>query len=275
MMFNDLCKERFEKVKSVLCVGLDPIIEKFPEKKGSIEETICHYFFQILDNFHNEIFVVKPNIAFYEQYGIEGLVTLKKVINKAKSYKIPVILDAKRGDIGNTAAAYAKATFKEFEADAVTLSPYLGEDSVAPFFEYKEKGFFVLARTSNKGSSDFQLLKLNNNEQLYIAVTKKICEWNNKYSSGIGVVAGATHIEELKQIAGILANNNFPPILIPGVGTQGGDFNTVIKTLKDLNYPLSRIFINSSSKIIFANNEHIDKIYIDAVGTEIKKLKLS
>jgi len=275
MDFNELCKSRFEKVNSVLCLGLDPMVEKFPEQKSSIEETICHHFFGILDNFHHNIFVVKPNIAFYEQYGVEGILTLKKIIKKAKNLGIPVILDAKRGDIGNTSSAYAKASFVELESDAVTLSPYLGEDSLSPFFEYKDKGFFILARTSNKGSSDFQLLKVNNDKFLYIEVSEKIALWNKKYSSGIGAVAGATQIEELKEIAGIFAKNDFLPLLIPGVGTQGGDFSTVISTLKSLNYPLHKIFINSSSKIIFANNEHKSLKYLEAVEAEINKLKLS
>ena len=274
MSFVDLCSERFAKTNSILCVGLDPIIEKFPYKKDNIEDTIYIYFSEILDNFSDQIAVIKPNVAFYEQYGIEGYLALKKIIKKAKSLQIPVILDAKRGDIGNTSAAYAKASFVELEADAITLSPYLGEDSLSPFFEYKDKGFFILVRTSNKGSSDFQLLKLANDNFLYTEVAKSLCGWNKKYSSGIGAVAGATHLEELKQIAIIFSQNDFPPILIPGVGTQGGDFNQVVGALRDLGYPMHKVFINSSSKITYGYQEHKNMSYLDAINTEINKNKL-
>lgn len=272
MDFNDLCKERFEKTKSVLCVGLDPVIEKFPYQKDNIIDTIYGYFSEILNNFNKYIFVIKPNIAFYEQYGISGLIALSKVIDLAKSLKIPVILDAKRGDIGNTASAYAKASFNELKADAVTLSPYLGEDSLTPFFEYKEKGFFVLARTSNKGSSDFQLLKVDNGDFLYTTVAKKIAYWNKKYTSGIGAVAGATHIEEFRAIAKIFSDNEYLPLLIPGVGTQGGDLGSILNTLKDLNYPLHKVFINSSSKITYGYLDNKETGYLDAIEKEIKKM---
>nr|HPO51006.1 orotidine 5'-phosphate decarboxylase [Spirochaetota bacterium] len=107
MNFTELCKERYEKTKSILCLGLDPVLEKFPYTKENVTNTIVSYFTEILENFNNYIFVVKPNIAFYEQYGIEGLVALSRIIDLSKKLKIPVILDAKRGDIGNTASAYA------------------------------------------------------------------------------------------------------------------------------------------------------------------------
>jgi orotidine-5'-phosphate decarboxylase len=272
--FIENCRERFEKVNSVLCLGLDPVIEKFPIKNDGIEKTIVGYFTELISNFHGKILAVKPNMAFYEQYGIEGYSALKKVVELAANYGLPVILDAKRGDIGNTSLAYARACFDELKADAVTLSPYLGEDSLSPFFGYKDKGFFVLDRTSNKGSSDFQLLKTENGGYLYSHVTEKIVEWNKKYSEGIGAVAGATHIEEFGNIAGTFSENGFLPILIPGVGTQGGDLGSVVSKLKNMNYPLYKIFINSSSKIIFAHNEHGDMKYIDAVEYEINKMQL-
>jgi orotidine-5'-phosphate decarboxylase len=275
MNFIEKCEERFSIVNSVLCAGFDPVLEKLPVKKDSISETLSDYFIEIMNNFGKYIFAVKPNMAFYEQYGIEGYIGLKKIINEAKKIKIPVILDAKRGDIGNTSAAYAKAAFNELEADAITLSPYLGEDSLSPFFEYKDRGFFILDRTSNKGSSDIQLLKLENGEYLYTEVSKKIAEWNKKYCEGIGAVAGATHPDELKKIASYFCDNNCPPLLIPGVGVQGGDLQTVIKILTGMNYPLHKIFVNSSSKIIFAHNEHKELNYLDAIEIEIKKMQIN
>jgi len=203
MNFTDMCQKRYETIKSNLCVGFDPDISKFPDKFKSmtIEESISLYFSEIMLNFSKYIYVIKPNVAFYEQYGFEGLKALKNIIQVSRDLSIPVILDAKRGDIGNTAKAYALSVFKEFGADAVTLSPYLGEDSLTPFFEYKNKGFFILARTSNKSGGDFQLQKVGD-KYLYMIVAEKIAEWNKKYSPSIGAVAGATSVEELKNIAG-------------------------------------------------------------------------
>ena len=274
MSFNEICKNRFNELNTVLCMGLDPVLEKIPlDDKSDIEKTLVSFYYSLIENFHKYVLAVKPNIAFYEQYGIDGLKALKKIIAKAKSYKIPVILDAKRGDIGNTSKAYAKAAFDELDADAVTLSPYLGEDSLSPFFEFSEKGFFILDRTSNKGSRDFQMLNVKG-KKLYLEVASKIVEWNKKYSPGIGAVAGATHIDELKELAGLFKNNDGVPLLIPGVGAQGGDFKSVIQLLKDIDYPMHMVFVNSSSKINFAHFEHDGMNYLEAALIEIKKMLL-
>ncbi len=273
MSFIELCKERYVKCKSILCIGLDPVIEKIPFKdKTNIEKTISDFFYSIIDNFHEYAIAVKPNIAFYEQYGIEGYKSLQNIINRAKKFNIPVILDAKRGDIGNTSKAYAKSIFEELNVDAVTLSPYLGEDSLIPFFEYKDKGFFILTRTSNIGSSDIQLLELKNNKLLYQEVADKIINWNKKYSTGIGSVVGATHIEELKKLILLFKYNDFIPVLIPGVGSQGGSFKEVVDALNSINYPMHKVFINSSSKINYAYLNHPEKDYLEAALIEIKKM---
>jgi len=275
MTFNEMCKTRFEKYKTVLCIGLDPVLEKIPfKRKSNIEKTLVKFYYSLIDNFHKYALAVKPNIAFYEQYGIDGYKALKKIIARAKKYMLPVILDAKRGDIGSTAKAYAKAVFNELDADAVTLSPYLGSDSLTPFFKYKNKGFFILARTSNPGSRDFQLLKTEYNDCLYIDIAKKICEWNNMYSENIGAVAGATHLHELNNIIELFSMNNNPPLLIPGVGKQGGDFNSVVNKFKEYKYPLHKIFINSSSKINYAYEDHPGVNYLEASLIEIKKMLL-
>lgn len=273
MDFVNLCKDRFDNVKTLLCMGLDPIIENIPIKENTIDKTIVNFYFSLIDSFKDNILAVKPNIAFYEQYGIDGYTALKKIIDRAKSYNIPVILDAKRSDIGNTARAYAKAAFEELQADAITLSPYLGEDSLLPFFEYKEKGFFILARTSNKGSSDFQLQKIAD-KYLYQIVANKILEWNTKYSINIGAVAGATHLDELENIIISYKSINGAPLLIPGVGKQGGDYNAIIGLLKSNNYPLYMAIINSSSKINYAYKYHPNMSYLDASKIEIDKFKL-
>ncbi len=280
MYFLEKCKERYTKIKSVFCFGFDPIIEKFPSKfiTGDLENDIYSYFVEILSNFLNYIYVIKPNIAFFEQYGIDGYKALKKIIEYAKKSGVPVILDAKRGDIGTTSACYAKASFEELGADAITLSPYLGTDSLEPFFKYKDKGFFILTRTSNKGGEDFQLLKTIDNDYLYLKVAKKVMDWNKNYTDGIGVVAGATNIIELEKIVKLLNgfdNNKKIPILIPGVGSQGADFNSVLNIFKQNNYPFFYIFINSSSKISYAHLEHKDKNYLEATEIEVKKMLIN
>ncbi|HBD94784.1 MAG: orotidine 5'-phosphate decarboxylase [Spirochaetes bacterium GWF1_31_7] len=273
MNFNELTKQRFNDTNSVLCIGLDPIYEDIPVKKDTIEKTITNFLFEIIDNFGQYALAVKPNIAFFEQYGIEGLIALKSVIKRAKEQKIPVILDAKRGDIGNTSKAYAKSAFDVFDADSITLAPYMGTDSLSPFFEYKDKGFFILARTSNPGSKDFQLLKTENGEYLYQSVIKKIVQWNNEFKVSVGAVAGATQLNELEMISKYFSENNCPPLLIPGVGKQGGNFEEVIKTLRSVDYDLSRVFINSSSKILYAYKES-ELDYLDASKQEIYKMLL-
>lgn len=275
MNFINKCKERFDSLKTVLCIGFDPVIEKIPfKRKDNIKKTLINFYFSIIENFHKYALAVKPNIAFYEQYGIDGLKALKEIIKKSKIKEIPVILDAKRGDIGETAKAYAIAAFNEFDADAVTLSPYLGLDSLEPFFKFIEKGFFILARTSNKSSNDLQLIKTIDNRFIYQEITDKIIQWNKTYSSNIGAVAGATHIEELKEIVVNFNKESGLPILIPGVGKQGGSFNEVIDILKEINYPLYKVFINSSSNINYAYLNYPDMNYLEASLFEIKKMQL-
>ncbi len=274
MSFLEMCQARFDKVKTVLCAGLDPVIEKFPSKyqTGDIESDISGYFCELLKEAGDRFFVIKPNIAFYEQYGFAGLRALHKIIDTSRECSIPVILDAKRGDIGNTAKAYAKAVFDDMHADAVTLSPYLGTDSLEPFFEYKDKGFFVLCRTSNKGSADFQLQTIGD-KHLFQVVGEYITKWQTAYAAAIGAVVGATHIEELTTIAGLFSNNGYPPLLIPGVGTQGGDLPTVLAALNAVNYPLYKVFVNSSSKLTYSHGGRAD--YVQAVIEQADKFIIS
>jgi orotidine-5'-phosphate decarboxylase len=165
----------------------------------------------------------KPNLAFYEALGIDGLKLLQKTIEHIPSH-IPIIGDGKRGDIGNTAKAYAKALFVTFGFDAATVSPYLGFDSVEPFIEYKDKGVFILCRTSNPGAVDFQSLVNSQGIPLYEVVARKANEWN--VHGNIGLVVGATYPDELKAIRQLCPEM---PILIPGIGAQGGDLASTVK----------------------------------------------
>ncbi len=211
---------------------------------------------------------VKPNYAFYAQYGLEGIEALCKTITLFKNEGIPVILDVKRGDIDRTAKAYAKEAFDFFQADAVTLSPYLGYDSIQPFIhEYPEKGLYILTKTSNKTSKDIQDLIIDN-VPLYVHVAKKIIEW---YHPGIGSVVGATYPEQLSVLSNLFSKSGKEiPLLIPGIGAQGGSIEEVIKILKHSgNIDIHRI--NSSSGINYAYKKYKKLHYAEAA---VKALKL-
>lgn len=230
-----------KKEETILCFGIDPDIEKL--NIDVVDISTCYQ--DIVDKLivENEISSIKPNYAFFAQYGFEGLYNLENIIQHYKG-KIPVILDAKRGDIGKTAEAYAKEVYDFWQADGVTVSPYMGFDSVAPFIR-KEKQVYVLCRTSNPGATDFQESPLNNG-LLYEEVAKKAMEWN------CGLVVGATSnsIQKIVEIT-----DNKIPMLIPGVGAQGGDLQMVMETIRT-NPLIHRI--NVSSAIAFAEDPIIE-----------------
>jgi orotidine-5'-phosphate decarboxylase len=217
MNFTDKLLAASRRNKSLLCIGLDPDLESMP-KAGLLEFNKA-----IIDATTDLVCAYKPNLAFYEASGIEGLRALQKTIEHMPN-NIPIIGDGKRGDIGNTAKAYAKALFVTFGFDAATVSPYLGFDSVEPFIEYKEKGVFILCRTSNPGAVNFQSLIDARGTPLYEVVARRAKEWN--VHGNIGLVVGATYTEELKAIRRLCPEM---PILIPGIGAQGGDLASTVK----------------------------------------------
>ncbi len=274
MTFTDLLIKKSEETKSIVCAGLDPILEKIPIK-GEPEQKLTKFFLDILDaaTSQNAIpAIVKPNIAFYEQYGFEGLRALKKIIPAYQKKGIPVILDAKRADIGKTSAAYAKNLFGFWGADAITVAPYMGTDSVSPFIEYtkKDKGIYILARTSNKGAVDLQNLKVGSTP-LYMKTAEKIVDWSE--NSGVGAVVGATYPKELEAISKYFAGSKKQiPLLIPGVGAQGGSAKEVVDALKNTKNPLSIHRINSSSGIIYAYQKQDTDDYAGAAAKAIKQL---
>lgn len=272
MNYINLLETSAKKYNSIICLGLDPVLDRIPVNESKIEKRITVFFESIL----NEIVrtgiypsAAKPNYAFFAQYGFEGLQALKDVISLYRDNSIPVILDAKRGDIGTTSAAYAKEAFDFFEADSVTLAPYMGKDSVAPFAEsYPDKGFYVLCRTSNKSAKEFQDLAVDGTP-LYIKVAEKICEWN--YSCA-GIVAGATYPEELSRILDVFSEKGKSiPLLIPGVGTQGADVKTLMSVLMSKgNIDIHRI--NSSSGILYAHEKNTSVGFEAAAVCALKKL---
>ncbi len=230
--------------KSLLCVGLDPDPRLMPEKVGVLEFNRL-----IIEATFDLVCAYKLNLAFYEALDEEGFHTLKNTV-KHISQDIPIIGDGKRGDIGNTAKAYARAIFKNLNCDAATVNPYLGFDSVAPFIEYREKGVFILCRTSNVGASDFQSLRCEEagaaSRPLFEIVAQRASEWNTQ--GNIGLVVGATYPDEIRSI-----RENYPdmPLLIPGIGAQGGDLALAVRYGVDASG--KRAIINSSRQIIYAS----------------------
>lgn len=269
MNYIDLLKLSHQKFNSIICLGLDPVIEDIP-LTGDPKTVIIAFFEEILNRLmQKKIYpaAVKPNYAFYAQYGLEGLEALLAVIALFKKEGFPVIFDAKRGDIGKTATAYAREAFDVFQADAVTVSPYLGSDSIIPFFnQYPDKGCYVLTKTSNPSSSEIQDLMVEQ-VPLYEQVAKKIVEW---YRPGIGSVAGATFPEQLSTIALIfLRSGNEVPILIPGIGTQGGTIAEVMSSLAHFeNIGIHRL--NASSAITYAYKQWPKMHYAVAAARALK-----
>jgi len=230
--------------KSLLCIGLDPDPELMPGKIG-----IFDFNKAIIDATSDLVCAYKLNLAFYEALD-EGLDDLKRTV-KYISKDIPVIGDAKRGDVSNTAKAYAKAIFTIFNFDATTVNPYLGFDSIEPFIQYKDRGVFILCRTSNAGALDFQSLRCEaepDYRPLFELVALKASQWN--IYGNIGLVVGATYPEELK-----LIRNSHPdmPILIPGIGAQKGDLEKAVHYGIDAHG--GKAIISSSRQIIYASRE--------------------
>jgi orotidine-5'-phosphate decarboxylase len=243
MNFIDKLDRAAKKNNSLLCIGLDIDLKKIPQSFLNKPDPIFEFNKGIIDSTKDLVCAYKPNIAFYEMYGNYGLDSLKKTIEYAGE-DIPFILDAKRGDIGNTAMAYAKALFDIYKADAVTLNPYMGFDSIEPFLTYKDKGLFILCLTSNPSAKDFQT---EGTDPLYLQVAKKVKIWNNY--GNCGLVVGATKSDDLKEIRSIAGDM---PILIPGVGAQGGDLQSSVRF--GVTKKGERAIVNSSRGIIYASS---------------------
>jgi orotidine-5'-phosphate decarboxylase len=231
--------------KSLLCVGLDTDPSLIPENMGVFE-----FNREIIDATRDLVCAYKPNLGFYEAQGVEGLEALRRTVEYIPE-DIPVIADAKRGDIGNTAKGYAKAVFDILKFDAVTVSPYLGKDSLEPFTAYADKGVFILCRTSNPGAVDFQSLlceTATGKRPLYEIVAEKASELNTH--GNVGLVVGATYPEELKIVRQLQPDM---PFLIPGIGAQGGDIELTVRYGTDVNG--EKAVINSSRQILYASRD--------------------
>src|SRR5687767_8064234 len=225
--FFSFLEKRVDDCSSLLCVGLDPHIPDLNEPNAASALDFC---LNLVKQTAPYAAAFKPNAAFFEVFGAEGWTALKQVIAaiNGASYRfgsrIPIILDAKRGDIASTAEAYAQSAFEKLGADCITLNPYLGKDSIEPFIQNSEKGIFLLCKTSNPGAGDLQDLILQSGDPLHVHVAKLAQTWNTK--NNIGVVVGATYPETLAGIREITPDMWF---LAPGIGAQGGELNSALK----------------------------------------------
>lgn len=240
--------QQIQLKKSFLSVGLDVDLTKIPQHLLETEDPIFEFNKAIIDATHDLCVSYKPNIAFYEAYGIKGWQALQKTINYInENYpEMFTIADAKRGDIGNTSSMYAKAFFEDMDFDSVTVAPYMGKDSVEPFLAFENKHTILLALTSNEGAFDFQTQKIDGNE-IYKQVLETSKTWKN--SENLMYVVGATKAEYLTDIRKIVPDSF---LLIPGVGAQGGSLSDVCKYGMNANVGL---LIASSRSIIYASNQ--------------------
>ncbi len=242
MIFNQKIKEVVHKGIG-LCVGLDPVIEKMPNKFHTAHKPLLEFNLDIIEATLDFAVAYKPNLAFYEVYGAEGWIQLEETIKAIPKNKL-IIADGKRGDIGNTAKSYAQALFKRLEADAATVNPYLGYDSLEPFIEDAEKGIFILAVTSNPGGADIQNLE-SNGKPIFLYVIDLAIRLNQ--NRNVGLVVGATKPEALSTV---LHKASDLPLLIPGIGEQGGEIRILKSILKGYNTP---VLVNVSRSVIYAS----------------------
>ena len=256
--------EEIKRKKSFLCVGLDVDLDRLPESSKKNKDPIFDFCKSIIDATAPYCVAYKPNIAFFEAYGIKGWQALEKIIKYLnKNYPEQfTIADAKRADIGNTAKRYAKTYFEYFNFDSITVAPYMGRDSVEPFMEYEEKYTILLALTSNKGASDFQL-NSNGSKLLYEQVIEASKHWNN--SEELMYVVGATKANALSEIRKSIPDNF---LLVPGVGAQGGSLEKVAK--HGMNDQCG-LLVNSSRGILYASSEENFAESATEIAKELQK----
>ena len=256
-----LAQEKLKKQNDNLkyvCVGLDTDIKKIPASIKSTSNPIFEFNKRIIESTSDITAAYKFNLAFYEKEGIKGLEILQDSIQLIPD-DILIIGDGKRGDIGNTSQKYAQMLYDEFKFDSATLNPYMGKDSLEPFLGYKTKLNFILALTSNPGANDFEKLRLADNSLLYQEVIRKVQTWNE--NTNCGLVFGATKIEELVNDIELIGDL---PILLPGIGAQGGSLEDVIRIFK--KNKLKHFLINASRGIIYKSS---DKDFAEQARAEL------
>lgn len=256
--------EQIKNKNSFLCIGLDVDLDKIPKHILQEEDPVFEFNKAIIDATHHLCVAYKPNIAFYEAYGLKGWKSLEKTINYLNSQypEIFTIADAKRGDIGNTSNRYAKAFLEDLGFDSITVAPYMGKDSVEPFLAVENKHTILLALTSNEGAFDFQTKQLDGVE-LYKQVLKTSKNWKN--SKNLMYVVGATKAEYLTEVRQIIPDSF---LLVPGIGAQGGSLEEVCKYGMNANVGL---LVNSSRGIIYASDQ---KDFAEASAEQAKALQM-
>ena len=248
--FNQQLQSAWASQGSMLCVGFDPDPKRLPQSLQGKPEGIFEFCREIADATADLVCAFKPQFAYFASQRAEA--QLEKLIKhlKDKYPNIPVILDSKRGDIGSTADHYALEAFERYGADAVTVNPYMGFDTIEPYLKHVGKGVIVLCRTSNPGGSDLQFLNVNSDEPLYLHVAKLASQkWNS--SGQISLVVGATFPEEIAKVRAIVGDM---PLLIPGIGAQGGDIDATVKAGCITGAPGTGMIINSSRAILYASS---------------------
>ena len=229
---------------SLLCVGLDVVLASLPAPLPRAPESIVAFNRSIVEATADLVCAYKPNLAFYEALGLPGLEALARTLEAIPEH-IPVIADAKRGDVGHTAQAYARALFETFGFDAATVSPYLGRDALQPFLDYADRGVFVLCRTSNPGARDLQDLDVGG-KPLYEIVAERVLEWDRHGNAGL--VVGATYPDEVARVRKLAPEM---PLLVPGVGAQAGDVRAATRAAVDARGELA--IVSSSRQVIYAS----------------------
>ncbi|MCO5214585.1 MAG: orotidine-5'-phosphate decarboxylase [Thermomicrobiales bacterium] len=262
--FYDLLAARTASADSLLCVGLDPVVEKLPEGFAHDTDGVTSYLTELIAATSDLTCCYKPNLPFYLSLGDDGLRVLRAV-REAIPAEIPMLLDCKVNDLGDTARAWARMAFDYLEVDGVVVNPYMGEDALTPYFTYGDKGVIVLCKTSNPGSGDLQDLVLENGEPLYMHIARSTNTWQQEYPAEIGMVVGATYPDQLARIRETCPN---AIILLPGLGAQGGDVQASVSAGVDANG--GALLCSSSRSIMYASS---GPDFAEAARAEAQKLR--
>lgn len=281
MNYLELLEQSAKSAGNIVCMGLDPVVDALPHPEKNTTDRIADYFEELFrEMVRRDIRVAafKPNLGYYAmldrplQGDFSGSMALVKTMKLLRELfpQVPVILDAKRGDIATSSLNYAKEAFRAWEADCVTVSPYMGSDSVMPF-AFEDKGMYILNRTSNPGGKDLQNKVEASGEPFYMTVAKAITGWHEQHS-GIGAVVGATNLKEFEDVSAFYADKQVP-LLIPGVGSQGGTAPEVMDLMKKTGYPLALARINSSSGLTHPwKKGPAPENYLERVFANLEKL---
>lgn len=264
MTFMEKLEAAWKKSGSLVCVGLDPDLAKMPDCVKGAKYPIFEFNKAIVDATADAVCCYKPQAAYYAGQDADDQLAMTIAYIKENYPEIPVILDAKRADIGATTAMYAREAFERFRGDAVTVNPYMGMDALKPFLDHADKGVIILCRTSNPGAKEIQDIKLENGEEMFMHVARLAStSWN--YNKNIALVSGATFPEQLGAIRKVVGDM---PLLVPGIGAQGGDIAAVMKN--GLDSKGNGLMINSSRGIIYASN---GEDYAEAAGKATRELR--